>query len=89
MSLETVFDPVEYNERINNIQKDLSWFEYWLDKGIPIRWNEVNKCYERIMSLWDVSYEESLKYLSMLNRMSMNYLDVHRPTLHHKIHYEM
>ena len=89
MNLETevglvdVFDPEEFKQREISIENDLSWYEYWVARDMPIVWKQINRTYEHIMGLWDVSMDDALNYLNMLNKISSNLVDIHHRTLHY------
>ncbi|MEK6885111.1 MAG: hypothetical protein AABY22_36100 [Nanoarchaeota archaeon] len=78
-----VFNPEEFIQREIEIEKDLSWFEYWIYKFMPVSNKEINRTYEKIMSLWDVSMEDAQGYLYNLNRISSSLIDIHHRTLHY------
>ena len=63
------------------IDKELYPYEIEeLEKQVEFK--ELNKAYEKAMNLWDYCKEDSLKYLSILNKINNNWLGKHITTFY-------
>ena len=69
-----------YPYEIEELEKQVEVEICWALKDHSFK--ELNKAYEKAMNLWDYCKEDSLKYLSILNKINNNWLGKHITTFY-------